>query len=377
MNTVAQVRAEPSTVEVSHDERIELVADGASESIQPEAIDDSWRRCLRDFRVDPKSSSVPHLLTERELRISREPLHSFLVQAQEEIDRLYAIVRPQSYVVLLCNSDGVAIHHRGDESKDREFKQWGIWLGGVWSERVEGTNGIGTCIAEQRPVLVHRDQHFRTRHIGLSCAGAPILDPTGRLELVMDTSSMTWNQSHTLALAATKVAARAVEERLFREWFRNVWTIAAVPSDDSGPALLLAVDGDLRIVGADRVARTTFALDDERLSGGVPLSTAFDHDRSLFRCNRELDVAARFTRIGTDARWHVLITPPLCGAKGWRSAADGGIHARPRISMLRNAPIAESLPPNRGGLSPARTHRICDYINSNLDQNISLEALAE
>src|ERR1700734_2202276 len=160
MSTSAQLRAVPSTVDVSHDERIELVADGASKSFQPEAIDDSWRRGLRDFRVDPKSSSVPHLLTERELRISREPLHSFLVQAQEEIDRLYAIVRPQSYVVLLCNSDGVAIHHRGDESKEHEFKQWGIWLGGVWSGQVEGTNGIGTCIADRRPVLVHCAGHF-------------------------------------------------------------------------------------------------------------------------------------------------------------------------------------------------------------------------
>ena len=45
--------------------------------------------------------------------------------------------------------------------------------------------------------------------------------------------------------------------------------------------------------------------------------------------------------------------------------------------MLRNAPIPEPTPPNRGGLSPARTQRICEYINSNLDQNLSLEALAE
>ena len=52
----------------SHGKRIELLADGASESVQPEAIGDSWRRCLLDFHVDPRSSSVPHLLTERELR---------------------------------------------------------------------------------------------------------------------------------------------------------------------------------------------------------------------------------------------------------------------------------------------------------------------
>ena len=74
-------------------------------------------------------------------------------------------------MVLLCNPDGVAIHHRGDEARADEFKDWGIWVGGVWSEQIEGTNGIGTCITEQRPVLVHCGQHYRTRHSNLTCAG--------------------------------------------------------------------------------------------------------------------------------------------------------------------------------------------------------------
>jgi AraC-like DNA-binding protein len=377
MATAVQLRIVHRTTESRHLDQIESVVQGGDATSDLEEVSASWRRCTAELLVNPDCRAAPHIVTDSELRVFREPLDKAIVYAQEEVDRLYAIVRQEGYVVLLCNTDGIAIHHRGEEAQAEQFKNRGIWVGGVWSEGVEGTNGIGTCIAEQRPVLVHRDQHFRTRHIGLSCAGAPIFDPTGRLELVLDTSSMTSNQSHTLALAATKVAARAVEERLFREWFRNVWTIAAVPSDESGPALLLAVDVDLRIVGADRVARTTFALDDERLSGGVPLLTVFDHDRSIFRGNREQDVAARFTRVGTDERWHVLITPPLCGSRGWRSATDVAIHARPRMSMLRNAPIAESLPPNRGGLSPARTHRICEYIHSNLGQNISLEALAE
>jgi AraC-like DNA-binding protein len=377
MDTAAKPLIAHRTTESRHLDQIESVVQGGGATSDLEEVSASWRRCTADLLINPDGRAAPHIVTDSELRIFREPVGKAIVYAQEEVDRLYAIVRQEGYVVLLCNTDGIAIHHRGDETQAEQFKERGIWVGGVWSEGVEGTNGIGTCIAEQRPVLVHRDQHFRTRHIGLSCAGAPIFDPTGRLELVLDTSSMTSSQSHTLAMAATKVAARAVEERLFREWFRNVWTIAAVPSDDSGPALLLAVDSDLRIVGADRVARTTFALDDEGLSGGVRLSMVFDHDRSIFRSNREQDIAARFTRAGTDECWHVLITPPLCGSKGWRSATDVAIHARPRMSMLRNAPMAESLPPNRGGLSPARTHRICEYIHSNLDQNISLEALAE
>ena len=226
MNTGAQLRADRSIVDLSHEERIELVADGAAESCQPEPIDDSWRRCLLDFHVDPRSSSKPHLLTERELKISREPLHSFLLQAQEEIDRLYAIVRQQSYVVLLCNSDGVAIHHRGDDSKDDEFKRWGIWLGGVWSEQVEGTNGIGTCIADRRPVLVHCADHFRSRHTRLSCAGAPIFDPEGGLLGVLDVSKVhqqSDDQPFPLLLQMVVVSARAIEERIFREHFQHYW----------------------------------------------------------------------------------------------------------------------------------------------------------
>src|SRR5215468_3836703 len=285
MNTAAWLRGDPSIVDVPHEDRIELVADGASESFQPKAIDDSWRRCLLGFHVDARSSSVPHVLTERELRISREPLGSFLLQAQEEIDRLYAIVRPQSYVVLLCNNDGLAIHHRGEESKAEEFRRWGIWLGGVWSEQVEGTNGIGTCITDRRPVLVHCSDHFRRRHTRLSCASAPIFSPQGGLLGVLDVSKVHQqadDQPFSLLLQAVVVSARTIEERIFREHFRYCWILAAAPSDDFESSVLLAIDDQQSIIGSDQAARKLFALSDKSLTDGIPLSAAFAFDRSLF-----------------------------------------------------------------------------------------------
>jgi transcriptional regulator of acetoin/glycerol metabolism len=380
MNTVAHLRAVPSTVDVSHEERIELVADGASESFQPEAIDDSWRRCLRDFRVDPKSGSVPHLLTEGELRISREPLHDFLLQAQEEIDRLYAIVRPQSYVVLLCNSDGVAIHHRGDECKDHEFKRWGIWLGGVWSERIEGTNGIGTCITDRRPVLVHCAEHFRSRHSRLSCAGAPIFDPQGGLLAVLDVSRVHQqfdDQSFPLLLQAVVVSARAIEERIFREHFQYRWILAAAPSDDFGLSLLLAIDDQHSIIGGDQAARRIFALSDKSFADGIPLSAAFAYDRSLFRRTADFDIPIRLMSACDDGRrWSALLTPPLSRSKVARSRAETVVHSRPRISTLGDLMVAAAPGPSRGGLSPAVTRRVCDYIEGHLDEKIRLDDLA-
>ena len=147
----------------------------------------SWRRCLTAHHLDPEIQTAPHIITEQEIKDSREPLRNLILHAQEELDRLYAIVGPQQYVVLLCDRDGVAIHHRGDESLADAYKGCGIWLGGVWSEQIEGTNGIGTCITDQRATKVLRGQHFRTRHSNLSCADAPIFAPLGRLAAVLDT----------------------------------------------------------------------------------------------------------------------------------------------------------------------------------------------
>ena len=360
-------------------EPIEPVVTSTRLSSAAEEVSDSWRRCMADYHVDPRSRTAPHIITQGELKVSGEPLADVIVHAREEIDRLYAIVRQQGYVVLLCNDEGVAIHHRGDETRAEEFKHWGIWLGGVWSEQVEGTNGIGTCIAERRPVLVHCGQHYRARHAKLTCAGAPIFDALGKLAGVLDVSTIIFegaDRTQPLALAATIAAARAVEERLFREFFRHAWIIAALPCDDSGPALLLAVDEDQRIVGADRIARLAFSLSDRSLADGVHLSTIFDYSCSLFRRGSGQDIPIRLTRAGGNGGWHVLITPPLGRSRVSRNSPEAVVHSQPRVSMLGNLPMPEAPHLSRGGLSPALTHRICEYIESHLDEKLSLETLA-
>jgi AraC-like DNA-binding protein/PAS domain-containing protein len=369
-----------SSKRLSHGDRVDAVVSKESLLSEPKEIADSWRRCQVDYHVDAKSSSTPHVVTQAELKVSREPVADLLAQAQDEMDRLYAVVRQQAYVVLLCNRDGVAIHHRGDEAKAEEFKKWGIWVGGIWSEQAEGTNGIGTCITDQRPVLVHCGQHFRSRHTQLSCAGAPIFDPQGQLTAVLDVSRVDRegdDRPFPLVLETTIVSARAIEERMFREHFRYAWTIAAAPSDDCSAGLLLAVDNDHRILGADRDAREVFGWSDKRLADGVHLSTVFGYDASLFRRNDGQDIPVRLKGAGIEGRsWCVLLTPPLSKSRVARSWGEAVTHSRPRISTLGRLPVAESPAPSRGGLPPGLTRRICDYIESNLGEKIGLTTLA-
>jgi transcriptional regulator of acetoin/glycerol metabolism len=378
MATAAQRNIASSAKVLSHHDRVELNVGTGNLLDEPEEIFGSWRRSLLDYHVAVADSAAPLIITQSELKISREPVENLLAQSQDEIDRLFAVVRHAGYVVLLCNRDGVAIHHRGDDSHADEFKHWGIWLGGVWSEQREGTNGIGTCIADERPVLVHGDQHFRSRHTQLSCAGAPIFDPNGQLVAVLDVSRVNGQEDKgplPLLLDTVIVAARAIEERLFREHFRHAWTMAALPPGNE-PALLLAVDEHQWIVGADRVARSSLGVSDQSMTDGLHLSTVFEHDGSIFRQASERDIPARFARAVDGAWWYSLLTPPLSKSRAARSWAEAYVHSRPRISTLGHSPVAEPPVPSRGGLPPVITQRICEYMESHLDQKIGLDALA-
>jgi AraC-like DNA-binding protein len=379
MATIPEQRIGYAPERLAHLDRIESVVRGEALICGAEEVGDSWRRCASKHRVDPTALAPPNILTETQIRAFHEPLGNILEHAQEEIDRLYAIVRHEGSVVLLCNNDGIAIHHRGDEAKANEFKYWGIWAGGVWSEEIEGTNGIGTCVVEQRPISIHRAAHFRTRHTDLTCAGAPIFDVRGRLVAVLDTSAIaspTSDQSPGMTLAVTVVAARAIEERLFRNSYPQAWNIAAMSFDERGAAVLLAVDNDQRVVGADKAARSAFAIGDQSLIEGVPLSMLFEYDPLLFRRKKGEDIAARLMRTGSGGWWHVLITPPSSGSSGWRSRADAALHCLPRISRLGNLQIPEPTAPSRGGLPPRLTHRICEYIESHLEEKVTIVALA-
>jgi len=319
------------------------------------------------------------MLTVSELEKAREPLADLIAHAQDELDRLYKLVRPARYTILLCNDQGVVVDHRGEEAEAEQFRYWGIWAGGMWSEEIEGTNGIGTCIAEQRPVTVHRTQHFRTRHTGLSCSGAPVFDGDGKLAAVLDVSSFDSElseHSHALTGALTEASARAIEERLFRERFHREWIISIALPDAIGPTVLLAVDRDQRIVGADRSARMSLLSSDHSLEQGVSLWDIFDRDCAPFCQTGHGDIPAGLVPVGTADFWPAVFTPPANApaAPGGRESAAS--HSRSRLDILRSLRESTFSREARGGLPPAALRRVREYAESHLEEHVSLEMLA-
>jgi transcriptional regulator of acetoin/glycerol metabolism len=248
---------------VRHADRVLRVAQGiAAEGplALHESIGDSWRRCVRDYSLDPVGVYSPAVISTGDLR-GRQVQHEQLIQiATAEMDSLYDQICGSGYALLLTDASGVILCEKVDSTLKSLFRSAGLLIGADWSELCEGTNGVGTCIKLDRPVTVHRTEHFRARHSGLSCSGSPIHDPSGSLLAVLDASTVDArdtraSQAHTMALV--NMSAQLIEKCIFLQHHHttNIVRFHARPElvnllhDGS---LALAMDGT--VIAADATA---------------------------------------------------------------------------------------------------------------------------
>jgi transcriptional regulator of acetoin/glycerol metabolism len=224
------------------------------------AIGASWRRCMIDYSLDPMREHEPVVLDGHTLKEYRNR-HEHLIQvASAEIDWLYDHIAMSGCALMLTDAGGIVLYEKADPTILETFRTAGLQLGADWSESRQGTNGMGTCIAENRPIIVHRDEHFRAAHIGLSCTAAPIHDPDGSLVAVLDASTLNPqgtrdNQTHVMALV--HLSAKLIEKCLFLRHFQrgSVLRFHARPEfvnlQHDGA---LALASDATVIAADEMA---------------------------------------------------------------------------------------------------------------------------
>jgi len=277
----------------------------------------SWRRSMLKHGLDPTRPPQPRRLTERELALRVERMDRLISVARPQLDQLFQLVCPTGCNLLLTDAQGIVLEHRVSPGDARTFRGWGLWRGADWSEEVQGTNGIGTCLAEGRQVTIHRDQHFYARNTGLSCMDAPIWGPDGRLVAALDVSSARHDHTEQLnALIAAQVAhsARAIEAAFFRASFPGARIVTAEAEGAGDGTLLIAVDKDDLAIGANRAARRALGLEKEGRLRPRPASdllgrpqdeaTGFERAeraaviRALARARGNVSAAARALGVG-------------------------------------------------------------------------------
>ena len=236
-------------------------------------IANSWRRCLTNHKLDPARNNPPRTLTEAEVRRVTEPIEDLIRIAIPELEDLARVLRDSGYCVNFADTNGTMLVSRlpgGDY--ERTFRDLKIYTGSNFAEAYEGTNGVGTALAEQTPILVHRDEHFREKWSLFTCGVAPLFDHCGKLAGAVNISSCRSDlerAAHQLALSVAVAATRRIENSIFRRYFRNCW-IATLPGDEGGG--LVAYDDDRRVVGASLRGRSILGLTDALIEAGIDVS---------------------------------------------------------------------------------------------------------
>lgn len=234
----------------------------------------SWRRCMTMHNLAPEEARDPMRLSGSELAVARERSFNLVTEAQDELDRLFLTVGKAGCCLVLTDQIGTILELRSTAGDERDFAKVGLGRGAVWSEASVGTNGIGTALADERSVMIYRDQHFLSSNARLCCATAPVRDHRGQIAAAIDISTCRDDVSEmTLSILAQAVkdAAVRIETNLFRRAFAGS-RFVLVPTANGSSSAILAVDRDDLILGATRAARLALKLDDARIAQGIPAS---------------------------------------------------------------------------------------------------------
>ncbi|ASM73673.1 MULTISPECIES: GAF domain-containing protein [Roseobacteraceae] len=246
---------------ISHADRVLETAQSASAAAKSR-VAASWHRSAVKHGLNPDERRAPDRIEQSSLHHRRLALEKLLSVAAPRLDALFSLVGQSGCAVFLTDVDGVILDQRLSAADGPAFEEWGLGTGANWSEEREGTNGIGTCLAEQRHVIIHQDEHFYTRNIGMSCIDAPIYGADGQIVGALDLSSARADQTEAfnrLIAAQVTQTARAIEAANFRAAYTSARIVVA-ESDDVEAATLLAINDNDLVIGATREARRVFGM---------------------------------------------------------------------------------------------------------------------
>jgi transcriptional regulator of acetoin/glycerol metabolism len=259
----------PITDPLEHAHRILEVVQRGARSLTSDAVAHSWARCLNEHGLDPSQKRRPPVLSHAELPSRRSRMADVIDCARYEMTTLYQQMGDPESAVVLTDVQGVILHMVCSQEFERMAQPLGLEVGAVWSEAEVGTNGMGTCAAEARPVVVQQTDHFLSQYTGLTCSAVPIYDPEGNMTAVLDvSSSSTQAQQHLLVLLG--MTARMIENRLMDTRFRHGHPIHFHSRPEFVYTLhegKLVVDDNGRILAANRSALMQLGISVAELRG--------------------------------------------------------------------------------------------------------------
>ncbi|MBC7088030.1 MAG: sigma-54-dependent Fis family transcriptional regulator [Tissierellales bacterium] len=171
----------------------------------------SWIRC--SMNALDTNHGQGKLVSKEVLDEEKEKNKELISIALPIMKNLNDIVMGTGFVLVLTDAKGLILEVIGEDKILEETKSLNFVPGAIWSEEFVGTNAIGTCIYEDRPIQIIGAEHYCKSHHGWNCAASPIHNSNGEIIGCLDMSGHSKN-AHSHSLGIVVAASYSIENQI-------------------------------------------------------------------------------------------------------------------------------------------------------------------
>ncbi len=269
-------------------ERVVVQGEEANGDVRPEVLC-SWKRC-REAGLDPVEKVSLPVLGEKELHGLIEQNRDLIEFCEPMMEMIEISVRDTGFLASLAERNGCVLLVGGDEEIMEMAGRNSYLPGSIRDTDRAGTNAIGLCLIEGKPIQLTGAEHFNIHFHSWTCSSAPIRGRDGRLLGVLTLSGRSVGRhKHTLALvtaAARTIESQIRERELTQEKLRLSSMLNLVFNSISDG--VIAVDTDLVVTHMNKKAAEMLRVE-ARAATGRNLRDEFQPEKVLLRAFKTRD----------------------------------------------------------------------------------------
>jgi len=198
-----------------------------------ELLELSRARSTKKHRLAEGTRAPILRLQETELSPRRERFQDLIGGAAAELDPMSLLPTKSRYCLLVSDAEGVVLECYAPESAETEFQRHGLTAGGIWNERLAGTNGISMALESGNVLTVSGDDHFYRCFSRFACSSTPLTDAQNNLIGSVTLVGAVGRRPDEIGLCEQTLhrAARQFQTRLFRSFHSDKMTARLMSRD--------------------------------------------------------------------------------------------------------------------------------------------------